>query len=70
MICIMEYGVIVFNATIVQLYRGFSDVCCIEYTSSWSGFELQLLVVLGAYCIGNCKSNYHTITTTKIHIMD
>ena len=27
----MEYGVIVFNATIVQLYRGFSDVCCIEY---------------------------------------
>jgi hypothetical protein len=34
MIYIMEYGVIVFNATIVQLYRGFSDVCCIEYTSS------------------------------------
>jgi hypothetical protein len=26
--------------------------------------NLQLLVVIGTNCIGSCKSNYHTITTT------
>jgi hypothetical protein len=30
----------------------------------WAGFELTTLVVIGNKCIGNCKSNYHTITTT------
>ena len=39
---------------------------CIEYTSLWSGFELTTLVVIGADCTGNCKSNYHTITTTTV----
>ena len=29
-----------------------------------SGFELTMLVVIGTNCIGSCKSNYHTITTT------
>jgi len=32
-----------------------------------AGFELTMLVVIGTDCIGNCKSNYHTImimTTT------
>jgi len=28
------------------------------------GFELTTLVVMGTDCIGNYKSNYHTITTT------
>ena len=28
------------------------------------GFELTSLVVIGTDCIGSCKSNYHTITTT------
>ena len=28
------------------------------------GFELTALVVIGTDCTGNCKSNYHTITTT------
>jgi hypothetical protein len=37
--------------------------CCIEYTSSWVGFKLTLLVVIGTDCIGSCKSNYNTITT-------
>jgi hypothetical protein len=27
------------------------------------GFELTMLVVIGTYCIGSYKSNYHTITT-------
>ena len=27
-------------------------------------FELTTLVVIGTDCIGNCKSNYYTITTT------
>jgi hypothetical protein len=28
-----------------------------------AGFELTMLVVIGTYCTGSCKSNYHTITT-------
>ena len=28
-------------------------------------FELTTLVVIGTDCIGSCKSNYHTITTTN-----
>jgi hypothetical protein len=28
---------------------------------TWAGFELTTLVVIGANCIGRCKSNYHTI---------
>ena len=30
----------------------------------WAGFELTTLVVIGIYCIGICKSNYHTIINT------
>ena len=36
------------------------------YTSPWSRFELTTLVVIGTDCIGSCKSNYHTITTTMV----
>jgi hypothetical protein len=42
----------------------FYDICCIRYTSTWVGFKLTTLVVIGTDCIGSCKSNYHTITTT------
>jgi hypothetical protein len=35
------------------------------YTSPWSRFELTTSVVIGTNCIGSCKINYHTITTTK-----
>jgi hypothetical protein len=31
---------------------------------AWAGFELTTLVVIGTDCIGSCKSNYHTMTTT------
>ena len=31
---------------------------------AWTGFEITMLVVIGTDCIGSCKSNYHTITTT------
>jgi len=31
---------------------------------AWVGFDLTTLVVIGTDCIGSCKSNYHTITTT------
>ena len=34
------------------------------YTSHWPRFELAPSVVMGTYCIGSCKSNYHTITVT------
>jgi len=30
----------------------------------WVGLEITILVVIGNDCIGSCKSNYHTITTT------
>jgi hypothetical protein len=31
---------------------------------AWVGCKLTMLVVIGTDCIGSCKSNYHTITTT------
>ena len=34
------------------------------YILPWSRFELTTSVVIGTDCIGSCKSNYHTITTT------
>ena len=37
---------------------------CIEYTSSWTDFELTTLVEIGTDGTGSFKSNYHTITTT------
>ena len=30
---------------------------------AWTGFKLTMLVVIGTDCIGNCKSNCHTIIT-------
>ena len=46
-----------------------SNKCCIEYTSTWAGFEHTTLVVIDTDCIGSCKSNYHTITTTTSHFI-
>ena len=34
------------------------------YTSPWAGVEPTTSVVIGIDCIGNCESNYHTITAT------
>ena len=34
------------------------------FTSPWSRFELTMSKVIGTDCIGSCKTNYHTITTT------
>ena len=68
-------------SNIFQLYRGgqfywlrkseypvkTTDITwCIEYTSKWTRFELLTLVVIDTDCIGSCKSNYHTITTTTV----
>jgi hypothetical protein len=39
----------------------FITYCCIEYILPWAGFKLATLVMIGTDCIGNCKSNYHTI---------
>ena len=32
--------------------------------STWMGFELTTLEVMGTDCIDSCKSKYHAITTT------
>ena len=39
----------------------FITQCCIKYTSPWSGFKLNWVVVV-IDCICSCKSNYHTTT--------
>jgi hypothetical protein len=49
-----------------KLLTNFITECGIEYTSPWAGLELTTLVVLGTNCIGSCKFNYHTITTTTL----
>ena len=35
----------------------------------WSRFKLTTSVVIGTDCIGSCKFNYHTITTTMAPIL-
>jgi hypothetical protein len=47
-----------------QVTDKFKTLCWIEYTSPWTGFELTTFVLIGTDCIGSCKSNYNTITTT------
>ena len=55
-----------------MVFRGwgyFSYIVAISFIGggnrrSARGFELTTLVVIGTDCIGSCKSNYHTITTT------
>ena len=55
-----------------MVFRGqgyFSYIVAISFIGggnrrSTRGFELTTLVVIGTDCIGSCKSNYHTITTT------
>ena len=32
-------------------------------------FELTTLVMIGTDCIGSCKPNYHTITTTAAPVL-
>ena len=39
-------------------------LCCIEYTSAWTGFELTTLVGISTDYKGSSKSNYHAPTTT------
>jgi hypothetical protein len=46
----------------------FITYCCIKYTSPSAGFELRTLVVTGTYFSCSCKSNHHTMTTTKGHL--
>ena len=38
----------------------------IMYTPPLLRFELATSVVIGTECIGSCRSNYHTITTTTV----
>ena len=37
---------------------------------TWVGLELTTSAVIGTDCIGNCKSNYHRITTTTAPCID
>jgi len=69
-------GWLVFNTTFNNIsVISWQSVLLVEETgenqqpvvSHWQtlvGFELTTLVVIGTDCMGSCKSNYHTITTT------
>jgi hypothetical protein len=52
------------NHRLVASLTNFITWCCIEYTSTWTGFELTTLVEIDTDSICSCKSNYHTITAT------
>jgi hypothetical protein len=54
----------VFMETYLVLKSGSYNKICDKCTSPERDFELTRLVVIGTHCIGSCKSNYHTITTT------
>ena len=36
-----------------------------EFTSLYAGFKLKTSVLMSTDCIVRCKSNFHTITTTR-----
>ena len=55
----MRLGIMVFNATFNNI-----SVLLVQGTSPWMVFGLTTLIVIDIDCIGSCKSNYHTITTT------
>ena len=42
--------------------------CCIGYTSTWTGFEITTVLVIGIDCTGSCKSNNYSITVAQIHV--
>ena len=44
------------------------DIMLYRVHLAWAGFKLTTSVVIGTDCIGSCKSNYHTITTTTAPI--
>ena len=43
------------TATLPQVTDKLITLCCIEYTSPWTGFELITLVVIGSDCTGSWK---------------
>ena len=36
----------------------------------WAGFEVTILLVIGTYCIGSYKSNYHTISSKTTPVIN
>jgi hypothetical protein len=62
---ILVFGWKITNLRIVSCLRdNFSKHGCRKSLTNWTGFKLTTLVVIDSDCIGSCKSNYHTITTT------
>ena len=54
------------RSTCPKSLTNFSKYCCIQYISPWTGIGLTTLVLIDTECIGICKYNYRTITTTRV----
>jgi len=63
LILLKGYGVLTPLSTIFQLYRG-GQLMLYRVHLAMSAIRTRNEVVIGTDCIGSCKSNYHTITTT------
>ena len=63
---IVESGVKENNQPAVTHWQTLShNVVSSTYRLS-AGFELTTLMAIGTDCMGSCKSNYHTVTTTTV----